>query len=326
VGRMMAYLFVLLLVATPVCATDEYESEGFKLVQAAEAGDAEAQFKLGVIYHRNKAYAEACKWWGKAALQNHANAQIMLGIAYHNGEGVPQNYVNAIDLYRLAERSGNEKTKAVARYQLSIMYLKGEGVGKDVFESVRLLKLALDGGISEPDAKMRMALHYRHGYGLAKSDTEAFRWFLKAAQQGHPAAQYEVGQCYKNGIGVRANKKETEAWLSKAAQQGHIAATFTTPVNAQSFKKGQVIESRDEISCSSFGDIQFAVKGMHKFQGQQYGAAAFKGWISNADCRNLPEGMTLKVLKTQPFDSTYVGKTKGVLVKLPTGMTTWVAR
>jgi len=101
---------------------------------------------------------------------------------------------------------------------------------------------------------------------------------------------------------------------------------LSTIVGAQNLKKGSLIESKDEISCSSFGDMQFAVKGMAKYQGVKLGAAMFSGWMTNADCKNITEGMDLKIVKAKAFDKTYAGYTKGVLVKLPTGMTTWVAR
>ena len=38
-------------------------------------------------------YAEAIKWYRKAAEQGYASAQYNLGIMYDDGEGVPQDYV-----------------------------------------------------------------------------------------------------------------------------------------------------------------------------------------------------------------------------------------
>ena len=98
---------------------------------------------------------------------------------------------------------------------------------------------------------------------------------------------------------------------------------LSVSINAQTFKKGSIIESKDEISCASFGNMQYAVKGIASANGNR---AYLSGWLSNADCKNITEGMNLKIIKAKPFDKTYVGYTKGVLVKLPTGMTTWVAR
>ncbi|MBQ7987252.1 MAG: sel1 repeat family protein [Bacteroidaceae bacterium] len=64
-----------------------------------------------------------------------------------------------------------------------------------------------------------------HGYGgVERNRKEGFRWYLKAAQQGHKFAQYETGQCYMMGSGVEKNEAEGLKWLRKAAEQGNHKA------------------------------------------------------------------------------------------------------
>ena len=62
--------------------------------QKAEAGDATAQYSLGLMYYNGegvpKDSAEAVKWYRKAADQGYADAQFNLGLNYANGEGVPK--------------------------------------------------------------------------------------------------------------------------------------------------------------------------------------------------------------------------------------------
>ena len=71
---------------------------------------AEAQFNLGVRYDTGEGvpqdYAEAVRWYRLAADQRHANVQINLGNRYANGEGVPQDYVQAHTWYRPGGGSG----------------------------------------------------------------------------------------------------------------------------------------------------------------------------------------------------------------------------
>jgi TPR repeat protein len=62
-----------------------------------------------------------------AADQGHASAQFNLGISYDNGQGVPQNYAEAVKWYRLAADQGD----ASAQYNLGQMYRLGEGVPQD---------------------------------------------------------------------------------------------------------------------------------------------------------------------------------------------------
>ena len=65
-------------------------------LQAAEQGNAAAQFNLGVMYEDGQGvrqdYAQAVQWYRKAAEQGLAEAQYNLGVMYAKGEGVRQNY------------------------------------------------------------------------------------------------------------------------------------------------------------------------------------------------------------------------------------------
>lgn len=76
----------------------------------AEAGDAEAQFNLGVIYDTGDGvpqdYHEAAKWFSMAAEQGLAVAQHNLALMYARGEGVPLDYVLAYKWCNLAASQG----------------------------------------------------------------------------------------------------------------------------------------------------------------------------------------------------------------------------
>jgi len=69
----------------------------------------------------SKDYAQARKWYLKAATQGHARAQLRVGTLYANGEGVPQNYRQARDWWLKAATQGN----AGAQLQLGDMYKDG---------------------------------------------------------------------------------------------------------------------------------------------------------------------------------------------------------
>ncbi len=82
----------------------------------AGKGDAEAQYSLGACYENGqgvtKDYAEAVKWYRKAADQNFAKAQSFLGICYFKGNGVPKDYVMAYKWQLLAAAQGDKDAKA----------------------------------------------------------------------------------------------------------------------------------------------------------------------------------------------------------------------
>ena len=75
-------------------------------LQAAEQGNAQAQFNLGVMYDQGQGVrqddAQAAQWFRKAVEQGVAEAQYNLGVMYANGKGVHQDYAQAVQWYRKA--------------------------------------------------------------------------------------------------------------------------------------------------------------------------------------------------------------------------------
>ncbi|MDR2302146.1 MAG: sel1 repeat family protein, partial [Deltaproteobacteria bacterium] len=96
--------------------------------KAADQGDPEAQFYLGVAYYNGEGvpqdYAKAAKWYRKAADQGIPKAQLNLGYLYYNGEGVPQDYAEAVKWYRKAADQGIPE----AQFNLGVAYGNGKGV------------------------------------------------------------------------------------------------------------------------------------------------------------------------------------------------------
>lgn len=81
-----------------------------EMLQLAEAGDAELQFSLGVMYEHGEGvrqdYAEAVRWYRKAAEQGQAESQYNLGLMYEKGKGVPKNRKVAKEWYKKACDNG----------------------------------------------------------------------------------------------------------------------------------------------------------------------------------------------------------------------------
>ena len=89
-----------------------------ELKKAAEQGDAQAQFNLGICYafgkEVEKNLSEAVKWYRKAAEQGDARAQFNLGVCYYNGQGMIQNNIKAYAWIAVASANGyDDATKAL---------------------------------------------------------------------------------------------------------------------------------------------------------------------------------------------------------------------
>lgn len=70
-------------------------------------------------------------------------------------------------------------------------------------------------------AQFRLGVAYDFGRGVRRNGKEAMRWYLAAAEQGHPEAQNSVGS------GLQAEERYAEAlrWYERASGQNHAHAT-----------------------------------------------------------------------------------------------------
>ena len=89
--------------------------------RAGYAGDAGAQYALGVMYLQGQGVPEnpssAAKWLQMSAEQGYANAQYIFGVLCANGNGVKRSRAVAIKWLRAAADQGHAKARdALARY------------------------------------------------------------------------------------------------------------------------------------------------------------------------------------------------------------------
>jgi hypothetical protein len=87
-----------------------------------------------------KDYKQAAKWYQKAADQGDADAQYNLGVMYDKGRGVLKDYKQAVKWYQKAADQG----LADAQYNLGVMYTNGEGVPKDLSKAKYWIKKAYE--------------------------------------------------------------------------------------------------------------------------------------------------------------------------------------
>lgn len=84
--------------------------------------------------------------------------------------------------------------------------------------------LALAEG-GDPDAQFAVAEAFANT-GNKYDCEEAAQWYLKAAEQSHPQAQYHLGLMYLKGLGVPRDKDLFRLWMGKAANLGDAGAQY----------------------------------------------------------------------------------------------------
>jgi len=218
--------------------------------RAAESDNPAAQWLLGTMLLLGKGAPEdaagARLWLGRAAEANYPPAQAVLGRMLEQGLGGEADAVAAGKLYRAAAEQGF----ADAAYLLGRLYLAGKGVAASNEEAEHWLGQAVaagnrdamylmsrlltgDGALPTDTARatslLVQAAHAGHmlaqlelGRHYATSvPVIAARWFLRAAEQGEPAAQTAYGEALAAGRGVDPDPAGAREWLARAAAQGH---------------------------------------------------------------------------------------------------------
>ena len=87
-------------------------------------------------------YSEAIKWFREAADQGEPHAEMKLGAAYENGFGVPQDSATAASWLRKAADQGNAESQRI----LGAMYRLGLGVPQNYVAAHLWFNLATTGG------------------------------------------------------------------------------------------------------------------------------------------------------------------------------------
>lgn len=162
-----------------------------ELETKAAAGDKNAQFELGALYHDGegipKDLVKARQWFEKAAAQNEARAQFNLGVMYYTGESVTQNYAKAKNYFEQAAEQNNPR----AEFNLGVMYYRGEGVKQDFTQAYKIFEMA--GVQNFAEAQFNLGVMNAKGEGREQDIGKAYAWFVLSRENGNPRASEVIG-------------------------------------------------------------------------------------------------------------------------------------
>jgi len=197
-----------------------YGALGCVLLSLSSAGfvamPANADTASGMDAFRDKDYARAYKEWKAAADAGQAEAQFDLGVLYAQGLGVARDMNEAARWYRLAAEQGN----AEAEFALGQMFSRGWGVPRDEADAIRWFQLANG---AESDG-MPTGWEAVEGYGMPQDNEKAAYWYRQAAEKGHAEAQFNLGRLFAEGKGVTHDEEQATRWVRASASQGFAPA------------------------------------------------------------------------------------------------------
>ena len=200
-------------------------------LQSAMQGNMRAQYNLANMYRtadgigRNS--AEAMKWYTYAANQGDMYAQYALGYMYY---GTAKDLASKVGdakqaLDQIAKMPDAEKAKHAddIKSAQDIVDANTPELETDRQQALEWFRRSAEQGLTK--AQMALARMYENGDGGPdKGMSDAFVWYMNAAESGSPEAMRRVGLLYEgkivdwNGKGIDKDYKQAFKWLRKAAE------------------------------------------------------------------------------------------------------------
>ena len=164
--RMIGCLLYAMITISGWAENNKIESYSAGLIEKAEAGDSDAQLRLGNIYEEGegvaKSFAEAAEWYGKAVEKGNVQAKFFLARLYYNGNGVEKKIEEAKKLWQEGAQAGDMR----CQYALGMFFQEQAGVIVSIAGEKKILP--------SPESHKNLA--------------EAEKWYSKAAKQGFEPA------------------------------------------------------------------------------------------------------------------------------------------
>ena len=186
------------------------------LLALADAGDIAAQNTIGQIYYIGigvaQDYAQAAKWFRRAAEQGHVKAQNSLGdLCWAEGNGVPRDCAGAVFWKHKAAEQGNADSQL---FLGMLLHAGGFLKQNDVRAAFWFRKAGEQGNA---DAQFFLGTLYFNGQGVQKSVAEAYFWLSLAANEKKGKEHRDVRDCARalcTQSEISEVEKRLESWLS----------------------------------------------------------------------------------------------------------------
>ena len=167
---------------------EERDRAAEQMEQLADAGDAHAQYIIGMAYRDGGLLipdtAKAQKFLECAAKQEIDAAQYALGKLYLSDDADVHNPAKGIYWLKRSADNGND----YAAYRLGKEYLSGKNTVKDAETAVSYLRQAADNGSAY--AQYLLGKLTPMGEGVPKDMDAAYEWFAAARDNGHAYAEF----------------------------------------------------------------------------------------------------------------------------------------
>lgn len=244
--RIMRIFIIAILLWCSSCLYAQDRPTFEQAWQAAQNGEPNGYFLLGFFYYQGEGvtqnFTEAIKWFKKAANNGLCNSYGFLGACYIT----QKNYVEAINWFKKAIDNGD-----CCYADLGACYLQ---LGKFT-EAIPWLKKGIDDKRPEYYVSLGQCYYFLQNY------TEAIPWLKKTADKGITDSYFTLGLSFY----FLKNYTEAIIWFEKAANNGvsqayaYLGQAYYEQQNyAEAFKWiKKAVDVKDPFSYGTLGDMYY---------------------------------------------------------------------
>ena len=263
------------------------------LLSRAEAGDAEAQVAVGLVYKNGRKdipvdYFKAYEWFAKAEQQGNSEAMYQIGNMHSNGQIGPLaynfienllepriklppiNYSKAIEWYQKASNLNHTGAQNNIGNVYAMKWQNGREVRPNYPEAIKYYQKAANNGNGYAMANLMYA--YYSGEGVKKDLDEARKWYEKALALEDIEIIYHLG-CVFNGI----NGYEAIKLFRIAADLEHAGAQF---ILGNAYANGNVVK-KDKNEATRW--FRLAAASGDAYLNYEIARIFYLGLIANRD-------------------------------------------
>ncbi|XP_004579064.3 LRP2-binding protein isoform X1 [Ochotona princeps] len=196
------------------------------LKERIRKGDVLAYFLRGQLYFEEGWYEEALEQFEEIQEKDH-QATYQLGVMYYDGLGTTANAEKGVAYMRRVLDSPCPRARHLrfaAAYNLGRAYYEGQGVRRSEEEAERLWLLAADNGNPKASVKAQSILGLYYSTKDPKELEKAFYWHSEACGNGSLESQGALGLMYFYGQGIRQDTDAALYCLREAAERGNVYA------------------------------------------------------------------------------------------------------
>ena len=221
-----------------------------KAISKAKAGDAEAQYQMGLKYYNGRVnvdvdYKKAFEWYQKAAEQGHVKAQNNLGLMYQTGQGTSKDIQKAIYWYEKAVEQGNVKAHVNLGH---VFYFARGSVEQNYERAHELYQRASEEG--DVEAKYKLGVMYYYGRGVDIDYQKALEYFSYAIDKNHSVAYQALAVMFRDGQGVERDLPHAGSLYQKAADLGYEDAnTYLEDQRKLCLEEQATSSKRDQVNA-----------------------------------------------------------------------------